>query len=334
MAQTPESGELKEITFKRLESKLEAHLVVERLLNYKSFPLSNPNRLVIDLFQVTKFSCNSYIEVIDLGIKSIRVAKNRPDVIRVVFDLAEKAPFYKIKETSKGLVAVFWFGEEKKEKVAEAAPPKLEKEIAKPEEVEKKEEIEKPMEKTPPILPPEIIEQEEEMTFSIGLNSGFCFMHASRFQDIYGNSSPFTGVETVFKFPLRKKEYIGVSLSFKFISDKGLSSYEKSKLEITPVTFSALYSRQYGLFYPYIGVGADYLNYSENSPETFDKPIYSSKTWGLHFEAGTYIYLTSFLSFKLFAKYQSARLKENGTDINLGGNVYGFGLAYHFNLKI
>ncbi len=177
-------------------------------------------------------------------------------------------------------------------------------------------------------------EEEEKMTFSIGAKGGFYFMHASRFQDIYGKSSLFTGVETAFKFPLRKKEYIGVSLGFKFISDKGLISYEKSKLEITPVTLSVLYLRQYRIFFPYVGIGVDYYNYSENSPETFDEPLHSGKTWGFNIQAGTYIYLTSSRSLKLFIKYQSARLKENNRNINLGGNVYGLVLAYHFKIKI
>ena len=311
MAQIQDSGELKKISLKRLENKLEIHIEVDKLLNYKSFPLYNPNRLVIDLYQVKKFSCDSLIEVIDFGIKAIRIGKFQPDVTRVVFDLAEKPPSYKIQESSKGLIAVFWFGEEKK-----------------------------PEKRPIPILPREIIEQEEaaeeeeKMTFSIGAKGGFYFMHASRFQDIYGKSSLFTGVEAVFKFPLRKKEYIGISLGFKYISDKGLISYEKSKLEIIPVTLSALYLRQYRIFFPYVGIGVDYYNYSENSPETFDEPLYSGKTWGFNIQAGTYLYLTSSLSLKLFIKYQSARLKENNRNINLGGNVYGLVLAYHFKIKI
>jgi len=332
MAQIQDSGELKKISLKRLENKLEIHIEVDKLLNYKSFPLYNPNRLVIDLYQVKKFSCDSLIEAIDFGIKAIRIGKFQPDVTRVVFDLAEKPPSYKIQESSKGLIAVFWFGEERKEKTVEEASPEIQKEIPKEEK--------KPEKRPIPILPREIIEQEEaaeedeKMTFSIGAKGGFYFMHASRFQDIYGKSSLFTGVEAVFKFPLRKKEYIGISLGFKYISDKGLISYEKSKLEIIPVTLSALYLRQYRIFFPYVGIGVDYYNYSENSPETFDEPLYSGKTWGFNIQAGTYLYLTSSLSLKLFIKYQSARLKENNRNINLGGNVYGLVLAYHFKIKI
>ncbi len=311
MAQIQDSGELKKISLKRLENKLEIHIEVDKLLNYKSFPLYNPNRLVIDLYQVKKFSCDSLIEVIDFEIKAIRIGIFQPDVTRVVFDLAKKPPSYKIQESSKGLIAVFWFGEEKKPE--KRLVPKLPREIIEQEEA---------------------AEEEEKMTFSIGAKGGFYFMHASRFQDIYGKSSLFTGVETVFKFPLRKKEYIGISLGFKFISDKGLISYEKSKLEITPVSLSALYLRQYSIFFPYAGFGIDYYNYSENSPETFDEPLYSSKTWGFNIQAGTYIYLTSSLSLNLFIKYQSAQLEENNRNLNLGGNVYGLALAYHFKIKI
>lgn len=332
MAQFQIFGELKGITFKRFEDKLEVHMEVEMPFEYKIFVLSDPNRLVIDLFQVNKFSCDSYIEVADFGIKAIRVAKNQPEVTRIVFDFAEKPPSYKITETSKGLMAVFWFEEEKIEEKKEIAEEKIP--VEKEKEIIKKEEIkEKPVVETPPPIEKEVI-QEENLILSIGLKAGFQFMHALHFQDVYGKSSSFTGVEAVFKFPLRKKDYVGISLGFKFISDQGGSGFEKSDLEITPISFSAFYSRQYGIFSPYVGLGADHYNYSENSPETFEAPLYSRKTWGGHIQAGTDVDLTPFLSLRLFFKYHSARLKENGIDINLGGNAYGLGLAYHFNLKI
>jgi len=330
MAQVRIHGELKRISFARLEDKLEVQMEVAMPFEYKSFVLSDPNRLVIDLFQVRKFSCDPYIEVVELGIKAIRVARFQPDVTRIVFDLAEEPPAYKITETSEGLSAVFWFKEEKVEEKKEIEAEKIPTEIK--EEVS--EEEKKPVEKAPPEIEKEVITEKEYLTISLGAHAGFHFMHAIHFQDIYGKNSAFTGLEAVFRFPLRKKEYIGMSLGFKFISDNGVSGFEKSDLEITPIAISAFYSRQYGLFFPYIGLGADYYNYSETSPETLSNPIYSKKTWGAHILAGTYVHLTPFLSLKLFFKYQNATLKEDGLDINLGGNTYGLGLAYHFNIKI
>ncbi len=330
IAQVRIYGELKKISFSRLENKLEVQMEVTMPFEYESFVLSDPNRWVIDLSQVNKFSCASYIEVVEFGVKAIRVAKYKPDVTRIVFDLAEKLPSYKLTETSKGLSAVFWFEEEeiekKKEVAVEEIPPEIKKDVI--------EEKEKPVEKAPPEIEKEVITEEEYISISIGAHAGFHFMHALHFQEVYGKSSPFTGLEAVIKIPLRKKEYIGMSLGFKFISDNGSSGFEKSDLEITPVALSAFYSRQFGLFSPFIGLGADYYNYSETSPETLDNPIYSKKTWGAHIQAGTYVHLTSFLSAKLFFKYQNASLKENGIDLNLGGNTYGLGLAYYFNIKI
>lgn len=335
MAQVRIYGELKRISFNRLENKLEVQMEVEMPFEYQSFVLSDPNRLVIDLSQVRKFSCDSHIEVVQFGVKAIRVAKYQPEVTRVVFDLAEKPPSYKITETSEGLSAMFWFEEEiveeKKEIAVEEIPIEIEKKVI--------EEEKKPVEKAAPkvekeVITEEVIPEEEHISISIGVHAGFHFMHALHFQEVYGKSSPFTGLETVIKIPLRKKEYVGMSLGFKFISDNGVSGFEKSDLEITPVAISAFYLWQYGLFSPYVGLGADHYNYSETSPETLGNPIYSKSTWGAHLLAGTYVHLTDFLSLKLFFKYQSASLKEGDMDINLGGNTYGLGLAYHFNIKI
>lgn len=328
MAQVRIHGELKRISFAKLEDKLEVRMEVAMPFEYKSFFLSDPNRLVVDLLQVRKFSCDPHIEVVEFGVKAIRVARFQSDVTRIVFDLAGKPPSYKITETSEGLLAVFWFKEEKKKKEIEAEkiPTEIKKEVS--------EEKKTPVEKVPLEIEKEVTIEKEYLTISLGAHAGFHFMHAIHFQDVYGKSSPFTGLEAAFQFPLRKKEYIGISLGFKFISDNGVSGFEKSDLEITPVAVSTYYSRRYGLFSPYIGLGADYYNYSETSPETISNPIYSKKIWGAHILAGTYVHLTDFLSLKLFFKYQNASLKEDSIDINLGGNTYGLGLAYHFNIKI
>ena len=335
VGQIQDAGELKTISLNRLENKLEVQIELDKLFNYESFTLLNPNRLVIDLLQVEKFSSNPYIEVNDLGIKSIRTAKNRPDVTRVVFDLAEKLPSYTIKEDEKGLTITFWFEEEV---LVEEKLPEIEEE---PVTVEKKEEVveekEKPVERIPSKLLEEITKEEEveeEASIAIGFNNGLYFMQGADFQNVYGKSAFFIGGEMFFKIPLKKKEYIGASLAFQYIPDSGLSTLteEEVKLRMTPISFSALYLRQYGVFSPYVGFGVDYFNYKEIYPETFAIPSFSGSAWGINFQLGTYIELIPSLSLKLYFKYHNARAKEEEIDVNLGGNEYGLGLAYHFKI--
>lgn len=333
LARADDSTVLEEIRLDKLEDKLVVHLDIDQPFSYKSFSLSDPNRVVIDFIGAKEFHCPPHTEVIHFGVKAIRVAKYQPDVTRVVFDLAGEFPDYKIEESTTGLTAFFWLEKEimekEREKVEEKPAPVKKEEI--PEE-EKETEV-KPEQKPPKELFPRLKRKpprEDKMAFFVGLMGGFQFMHASRLQDVYGKSSPFTGVETFFKLPLNSRDRVGVSLGFRFISDKGENDYQQSRLEITPITLSVFYLRKYGIFSPFVGLGVDHYNYSENSPETIGQPLYSRKTWGGHIQAGTYIHLTSFFSLKFYIGYYSARFKESGTDINLGGNGYGVALAYYF----
>lgn len=335
IAQTQNSIELTEIRFNRLENKLEVQIELNKSFAYESFTLFSPNRLVIDLLDVERFFSNPDIEINHLGIKTIRTAKFKPNVTRVVFDLAEKIPYYTIKENEIGLTVTFWY-EEEKEEVIEKKPPEIKEEPVEKKkiEIEKKE---KPAEKIPTRLIEEFKKEEEikeEVTIAIGYNNGFYFMQDSDFQNVYGKSAFFFGGETIVKIPIKRNEYIGASLGFKYSPDSGKSTFteEEIKLRMIPITFSVLYMRQFRKFSPYVGLGIGYHNYKEIYPETFAVPSVTGSTWGIHFQAGTYIEIIPSLALKFYFKYHSAREKENGVDVNLGGNEYGVGLAYYFKI--
>ncbi|MFB0564938.1 MAG: AMIN domain-containing protein [Candidatus Aminicenantaceae bacterium] len=331
-AQDRSLGKLKNINLNRMENQLEVQIVLDKFTNYRSFTLLNPNRLVIDFFQVDRFSCDPYIEVNNFGVNVIRTAKNTPEVTRIVFDLAEKSPSYTIKESKMGLTIFFLYEEER---VVEEKETKPSEKTEEPAQVKKEEE--RSVEKVLPTLLQEIDEvmkEEEEMAITLGLGSGAYFFHGTDLQDTYDKSSFFASAETIFNIPLKKYGYIGASLNLKYIFDTGTSAFnqEKIKLEIIPISFSALYSRKFGRFFPYIGLGLDYYNYEENFPDTSDRSSISGSTWGTNIQAGMYFQLNSSLLFKLFFKYSNARMKENNLDINLGGNEYGLAFAYKFKI--
>jgi hypothetical protein len=332
LSQTQFSAELKSINIKRLESKLQVKIEFDRLLDYKSFVLSNPNRLAIDFSQVRDFNCEPVTEVVDFGVLRIRVGKNQPDVTRVVFDLAERIPFFAIERESNGLIVYFWFEETVKE-----IP--IEKEIKQPEKIppEIPEKVIKEEEK-PPEIPPQVVFQEEKQkseektTISLGVQGAFYFPHSSRLQETYQSGIFSLGAEVLFKFPFREKEFIGVSVGFTHVKSDGNDVNQESRLRITPLSFSALYMRKFSAFYPFLGIGIDYFNYSETSPQKFETPLYSKNTWGANVQVGTLVTLTSSFSLKAYMKYHSARFKEDDININLGGNEYGLVIFYNFNL--
>ncbi|UCC41106.1 MAG: AMIN domain-containing protein [Candidatus Aminicenantes bacterium] len=312
LGQTQSSGELTKITIAKSESAMGIQIELDKALKYESFPLLNPNRLVIDFPQVVKFSCDPLTEVNDFGVLTIRVAKFKPDVTRVVFNLADKRPSYTFRENERALNVIFWLEEEKEKPAVKKEPERQIEERA----VEKK--------------PSGLF---EEMTISIGVNSGLYFFHSTDFQNIYGESIVFFGGETTVLVSPSKNNYIGASLGAKYISKSGVNHHsERVELTIIPVSISAFYLRQFKTFSPYIGVGLDYYDYKETFPDAADIPTISSYPWGTHVQVGTYLRLASSLSLKVYFKYYEARAKEGGVEKNLGGNEYGLSLAYHFKI--
>ena len=353
MAQTQASGVLNEIRLNKLTDRLEVILLVNKPVEYKSFSLPDPNRFAIDLLQVLEFSCDSLIEVVHFGVRTIRVAKFRPTVTRVVFDLGEVSPSHVVRERGNELIITFWFDakieekidekEEKTEAIEKAKIEEVEEEkllekkeerVETPVAKEEKEKIEeeKPAEKFPPELPEEAV-RNGKIAIIVGFNSGLYFMHSKDFQDMYGNESFYFGGETIFKLPLRRKEYFGASLGFIYISKNGRNiSDEESKLKIIPMFLSVFYMRELGVFSPYAGFGIDYIDYKETYLETGSTPSISGLTWGTSVQVGTFIRLVPSLSLRLHFKYRSSHLKKIDRNIKLGGNEYGLMLAYHFNI--
>lgn len=339
-AQTQQTADLSNILINKSATQLEVKLEIGTAVNYESFTLFNPNRLILDLLQVESFSCAPEIPVNDFGIIRIRTAKNQPDVTRVVFDMEESIPAYSIEEKDSHIFIYFKREAPVEEREVEPAP--VEKP---PVKVEEKVETE-PVKKTPvkkrvaaprPEVRPQRIEEAEPVTrgkaLTIGATAGFYFVQNADFQEVYGKSAFSFGGELSFLLPLSNKEDIGFALNFCSISATGEATFtgEEVKLNITPVSLSVFYQRQFGKFTPFAGIGGDSFSYKETLPETFAVSEVSGSMQGYHLLLGTNFSFTDFLSAKIYFRTHIAKKTEEEMEINLSGNAYGIGLTYHFN---
>lgn len=330
MAQNPNEIELTNISLTKSESQILVQIEISQPVNYESFTLFNPNRLVIDLFQVTKFSCDPLIEVNECGIVSIRIGKNQPETTRLVFNFVGEIIPYNIQENEGNISVFFILEKEQEKKLEEPAIKIIEKPLIAIEETKEKESIQE--------LKIKEEFKEDEITrlkiLSISLNSGFYFVQDTDFQDVYGKSAILVGSELSFQFPLNEKESLGASLGINNITDTGHTTYTKEKvnLRLLPISLSAFYLREYGRFFPFVIIGIDYFNYKENYPETFAISSISGSSVGFNIGLGTFVKIIDSLSIKAYFKLRSSSTSENEVDINLGGNEFGFGLIYHFKL--
>jgi len=316
-AQSPTDSELSDIIINKTENQLEVKLIINNLINYTSFPLFSPNRLVIDLLQVKSFTSDPEIEINDSGVQRIRTAKNQPTVTRVVFDLEESIPSYSIEEKEDGIFIYF-----------KIEPP-----------IEEKKE-EKPAGKvveTP--IRPEIkkaIEREQlasNQKLGISINSSLYFPHDADFQDVYRSNMFSLGGGLSFLYPLSHKEDLGIALDFIYMAAKGSTSYtdEEIKFSMMPLSLTVFYSLHFGKFSPFAGIGGDYYNYKEKYPDTFAITETTGSLLGYNLLLGTHLQIIKSIAVKVYCKLHMAKKTENDIKTNLSGNEYGIGLIYFFN---
>lgn len=102
-----ESNFLKKINLRKTRNSLEVEILFNRYTNHRRFGLADPNRIVVDFFNVEDIQARRYIEVDDFGIKAIRSGMFKPSIVRVVFDIEEKIPPYRIERIQGGLKVSF-----------------------------------------------------------------------------------------------------------------------------------------------------------------------------------------------------------------------------------
>jgi hypothetical protein len=108
-----QKGSLEKIVISKGEKTLEARLLFSFFSYYRYFELSGPHRVIIDCFDTTGIKAPSFLRVNALGVRGIRTSMFRPGIARVVFDMIDEIPPYKIESIKNGLRILFWPEEEK-----------------------------------------------------------------------------------------------------------------------------------------------------------------------------------------------------------------------------
>jgi len=321
-----ELAELKNISFQKINNQLEVKIDLEGKFYYQILGLTSPFRLIIDFWPVGNISTDPYLDIHNFGVDAIRTGEFQPQVGRVVFDLSEKVPSYKIKQVNGGVDVVFWHEEEFEEKVGEVEEEMVVKEekIKEVEEVKEVEIREAIMEKK--------FEIEKIENSMIGFSLGSYNVRDDRFEDIYGKRGAIFGLELSRLVYNTKNHNFDVCLGVQFFSKTGASTVtkEETKFSIIPLSISGRYLFKVNNFIPFASIGLDYYNYKERSV-LHDT---SGSTTGYHFQGGIYYQIPKFefMKIKLYVKYTKAKAKEDDFDVELGGTELGIKLAYGFNL--
>jgi len=106
-------GSIEKIVVTKTEKTLEVRLLLSFFSYYRQFELSGPNRVVIDCFDTRSIKAPRILRVNALGVRGIRTGMFKPGTARVVLDMIDQIPPYKIESIENGLRILFWPEEEK-----------------------------------------------------------------------------------------------------------------------------------------------------------------------------------------------------------------------------
>jgi hypothetical protein len=335
-----QTREIRDIYFQKGERELLVFIEHSESLTYESFTLFSPNRLVIDFANTERIASPGPFEVSAFGVKTIRTGKPNPYTSRIVFDLEDQIPRYKITDTDSGLRVSFWLEEE----AAIVPQTKPEVEPQKPAVTEKRVE-EKPAVKAPA---PEKAERKVRTapqalgTYNMGIGAyaGMYFMQDEVFQEAYGKSGLGFGGQYFFQIPLKDQSKVDFWLGFFTMSKTGAMTFteDEIKLSLTQTSVAVRYNYKTNNLTLFIGPGIDYLTYKETLPEHLKEFSTDGSILGFHAQAGVMMDLLDSLAVHVFAKYNIAKATETiinteeEVTVNLGGIQWGLGIIYRFNI--
>jgi len=129
---------LEDIVLSGAQSFFKVEILFIPYTSHRVFELSNPNRIVVDLYNIDNIDASRYFDVNEFGVKAIRAGMVKTDVARVVFDVEEEMPFYEVERIHGGLKIKVWTKEELEEEIEEDRIKETQKEAPTIKERDKK----------------------------------------------------------------------------------------------------------------------------------------------------------------------------------------------------
>ena len=90
-----------------MQDSLEVEVLTDPFLNFNSFELSNPSRIVIDISGIADIKSGRQFEVNEHPVKSIRLGMFKSDTARAVFYVDTDFLRYSVEKTSRGIKVIF-----------------------------------------------------------------------------------------------------------------------------------------------------------------------------------------------------------------------------------
>ncbi|MFC2170185.1 AMIN domain-containing protein [Acidobacteriota bacterium] len=344
---------MKNIVISKEDQRLQVNILTPNSF-YRNFVLSNPNRIIIDVHNISKIESDRYIDVNNLGIKAIRVGLFQPTVARIVFDLDNEKPVYTIEKIQDGIKVTF-FAEPSSQEEREGFPAaEIEKEIQKVEEKRKimiKTEIEdawleqlskeikesanitsQKLEESKEILDKtnEILKQiqdenikKQKKAFRVVGTFNYFSPSEGEFKDVYKDGM-MIGAELNFRMSETVDFWLAIRRLHKY--ERDISPGHNKEIFLRPIEAGLKYKPFKGTISPYIGFGVGYHLYKEInlSSEIDEKEI------GYIGQIGCLFNVFSFLYVDIHLMYRNCQIVTESSEIDINGFHMGVGYGFDF----
>jgi len=333
-AQVPDSGlaVIKSVGYVKTDAGLEISVRIDGDYLHQASVLSSPNRLVIDIAPAQRVEARPAYEVNASGVTTIRTGQYEPQISRVILDFSGPIPDYDIQKTASGLLIKIGIAAKATEKIAAPAvslKPGRENRPAEEVKPARKEEAGAAEgEAEGPTIAPGFYNT------TAGIMIGTYKNDSGRFDEVYGSGTSIQyGINLSRTLLYFRGFQLDVSGEARTISKTGQStlSGDEAKFSMIPLSLAGRLLFQTKYVIPFIGVGADWFNYSEKSVLADS----SGSASGYHFQAGVFIVIPGrdYLRVKLYYKFTRVTATENEIEVQLGGPEYGIGVSYGFNIR-
>jgi len=167
----------------------------------------------------------------------------------------------------------------------------------------------------------------------IGITAASYQIPAELFAEVYGSKAQLIYGLNLSQTVIRYRGWdLDLSLEGRIYSRSGVSTLDQTptKFSMTPISLAGrvLYETKYVV--PFLGAGADWYGYKEKS----ELGSTSGTASGWHVQFGAYVVIpgVDFLKAKVYYKFTRVKARQNEIEVDLGGNEYGIGLSFGFNL--
>jgi len=324
-AGNPSGAVVKAITFTASDKSVEVAVTVTGEAVYQPMVLSNPSRFVVDVAPALRIEAKPLTEVNAFGLTGVRTGMFQPMIARVIFDFSGDLPDHDLRKTETGFIVKFTRpGQATAEKPAVAAAEARPARAAAQPGVQ-----EIPIEAESGAAGPAGF-----YNTTIGIFGGTYSSSSNDFKDVYGSETSLQyGLNLTRTLLYAGGFQVDATAELRMFSKTGQATLtgDTAKFTMTPFTIGArvLYQTKYVM--PFIGFGADFYSYEEESTLANS----SGSASGSHFQAGLYVIPPGidFLRLKLYYKFTKVTATApDGFEIALGGPEYGIGVSFGFNL--